>query len=273
MIEALLATTPALNRAALRRAIAVQRRVIWALMLRETLTRYGRHNIGFLWLFVEPMLFTLGVTALWHATGMTHGSQLPIMAFALTGYSTILLWRNMPGRCVGAVGANLPLLYHRHVRVADIFLSRVALEAAGATMSFTLLGLVLIAGEWIDPPEDFLLLAWAWALTAWFGAALALMLGSLAEGSEWVEKLWHPAAYLLFPLSGAAFLMDALPADFQAVLGWIPMVHCTEMIRAAWFGSQIVPHYDTAYLVACNLGLSLMGLANERRLSRSAVPE
>ena len=94
----------------------IQRRVIWALLLREILTRYGRHNIGFLWLFVEPMLFTVGVTALWTATKSVHGSNLPIVAFAVTGYSGVLLWRNMPTRCVLAIDPNLGLLYHRNHR-------------------------------------------------------------------------------------------------------------------------------------------------------------
>jgi hypothetical protein len=43
------------------------------------------------------------VTALWTATKSVHGSDLPIVAFALTGYSSVLLWRNMPGRCIGAL--------------------------------------------------------------------------------------------------------------------------------------------------------------------------
>ncbi|NQZ48076.1 MAG: ABC transporter permease, partial [Erythrobacter sp.] len=82
--------------------MAVQLRVIDALLRREMLTRYGRHNIGFMWLFAEPMLFTVGVAILWSATKSIHGSDLPIGAFALTGYSSVLLWRNMPGRCIGA---------------------------------------------------------------------------------------------------------------------------------------------------------------------------
>ncbi|MEG2974628.1 MAG: capsule polysaccharide export ABC transporter permease, partial [Comamonas sp.] len=103
--------------------------------MREVLTRFGRHNIGFLWLFVEPMLFTLGVTTLWTLADMAHGSSLPIVAFALTGYSSVLLWRNMPSRCIGAVGPNLALMYHRHVKVVDIFAARLLLEVAGATIS------------------------------------------------------------------------------------------------------------------------------------------
>lgn len=86
----------------LKHSLRVNQRILGALLVREMLTRYGRHNIGFLWLFVEPMLFTLGVTALWTATKSVHGSDLPIVAFALTGYSSVLLWRNMPGRCIGA---------------------------------------------------------------------------------------------------------------------------------------------------------------------------
>jgi len=132
----------------------IERRVIWALMLREILTRYGRHNIGFLWLFVEPMLFTLMVTALWTATKAVHGSNLPIVAFAVTGYSSVLLWRNMPSRCVKALEPNLSLLYHRNVRPVDIFISRLALEAAGATMSFAFLILFFHFVGWLEwsPP-------------------------------------------------------------------------------------------------------------------------
>ena len=51
----------------------IQLRVIGALLIRESLTRYGRHNIGFLWLFAEPMFFTLGITAIWAAAGLAKG--------------------------------------------------------------------------------------------------------------------------------------------------------------------------------------------------------
>jgi ABC-type polysaccharide/polyol phosphate export permease len=256
----------------LARSFTIQMRVIWALMLREILTRYGRHNIGFLWLFVEPMLFTLGVTALWYFAGMNHGSALPITSFALTGYSTVLVWRNMPSRAVMAVTSNLPLMYHRNVRAIDIFASRLALEAAGATMSFFLLSLLFIAVDWMEPPENMLELVGAWLMTAWFGSALGLFLGACAERSEIIEKLWHPAAYLLFPLSGAAFQVDAMPEQFQHFVLFLPMVHCTEMVREAYFGSKVVAHYDLTYLAAINLVPSMLGLAVERKVSRSVVP-
>lgn len=260
------------RRPALKESLAVQGRVIGALLIREVITRYGRHNIGFLWLFVEPMLFTLGVTALWTATKNLHGSDLPIAAFALTGYSTVLLWRNMPGRCIGAIISNSALLYHRNIKPLDIYLARVLLEAGGATMSFIVLGVIFIAIEWIEPPEDILIVIAGWLLLAWFGAALAIALGTLSYLSELVDKFWHPFSYLMFPLSGAAFLVSALPRSAQDIVLLFPMVHGLEFLREGYFGSKITPIYDLTYLIVFNLVLSVIALLFTRYVSRRVVP-
>ncbi len=257
----------------LSESLRIQRRVVWALVLREMLTRFGRHNIGFLWLFAEPMLFTLGVTALWTAAKAVHGSDLPIVAFALTGYSSVLLWRNMPTRTIAAIPPNLSLMYHRNVRPLDIYLSRLLLEAAGATMSFVFLSLFFIFIGWLKPPEDVLQVAGGWAMLAWFGFSLAILFGALSEVSETVEKLWHPTAYLLFPLSGAAFLVDALPQEAQHYVLLLPMVHGVEYLREGYFGSQVVAHYDLAYMAICNAILTFFGLVQVNRVSREIVPE
>ena len=252
---------------------AVQRRIIGALLMREILTRYGRHNIGFLWLFVEPMIFTLGVTTLWTLAKAAHGSNLPIVAFAVTGYSSVLLWRNMPARCIGAVQPNLSLMYHRNVKVMDVFAARLVLEAAGATMSFIALSVFFTAIGWMDLPEDIVKVMIGWVMIAWFGMSLAILLGSLSERSELIEKLWHPASYIAFPLSGAAFLVDALPKPAQEFVLWFPMVHGVEYLREGYFGQSIRAHYDLAYMATVCLGLSVLGVAVMRRISREVMPE
>ncbi|QBM76844.1 ABC transporter permease [Sphingomonas sp. AAP5] len=254
-------------------AWTVQRRVLGALLLREILTRYGRHNIGFLWLFVEPMIFTLGVTALWSIAGASHGTDLPIASFALTGYSAVLLWRNMPSRCIGAVKPNLSLMFHRQVKVLDVLIARLILEGAGATISFAVLSVLFISIDMIQPPEDLLKLIAGWAELAWFGMALALLLAAWAEQSELVEKLWHPAAYLIFPLSGAAFLVDILPKAAQDFVLYIPMVHCTEFIRDGYFGSKFHAHYNPWFPIIVNAIITVLALAQLRKVSREVIPE
>lgn len=256
-----------------RRSAAIQGRVIYALLLREILTRYGRHNIGFLWLFVEPMLFTTGVTILWTVTKAAHGSNLPIVAFALTGYSSVLLWRNMPARCINAIQPNLALMYHRNVRVIDIFLARLILEAGGATISFVTLALFYIYIGWLAPPVDVLEVLGGWLLIAWFGSALAILLGALTEKSELVEKLWHPTSYLTFPLSGAAFMVDALPKVAQEYILYIPMVNGVEIVREGYFGNLVRAHYDLEYMVVCCIVLTFFALMQVAAVARHITPE
>jgi len=257
----------------LSRSWDIQRRVVGALFIREILTRFGRHNIGFLWLFVEPMLFTVGVTLLWTAFKSTHGSDIPITAFAVSGYSSVLLWRNMPSRCILAIQPNLSLMYHRYVKVIDIFLARLLVEGGGATLSFIILTLFFSFMGWMSLPEDILKVAWGWAMLAWFGSSLAIFLGALAEETELVEKLWHPISYFLLPVSGAAYIVDALPPDFQRVVLLLPLVHGVELVREGFFGSQIKAHYDMGYLTVINLVLTFLALAMTLRISKKVIPE
>lgn len=255
------------------RSLEIQTRVIGALLLREILTRYGRHNIGFLWLILEPMLFTLGVTTLWTLIKATHGSTLPITAFAVTGYSSILLWRNCTSRVVKAIEANLSLMYHRNVRVFDVFSARLILEIFGATTSMIVLTVIFTASGWMSPPSNLLTAIMGWLLLAWFSFALGLVVGAASERSELVDRVWHIFTYLLFPLSGAGFLVDWLPKAWQETILWMPMVHGTEMIRHGYFGNAVRTYEDPMYFLAFNAVLTLIGLALVRETGRRVEPE
>lgn len=241
-------------------AFRIQARVVRALLLREIITRYGRHNIGFLWLFLEPMMFTLGVTTVWTAMKVNHGSSLPITAFAVTGYSSLLLWRNCSSRAVKAIEANHSLMFHRNVKVLDIFIARNLLEIAGATVSLSFLSFVFSVAGLMSPPSDILTVMLGWFLLAWFAFALSLVVGALSEWSEMVERVWHILTYLMFPLSGAAFMVDWMPSGAHKYLLLVPMVNGTEMIRHGFFGETIKTYEDPYYLLIVNSVLFLVGL-------------
>jgi capsular polysaccharide transport system permease protein len=248
------------RRPSLMRSFALQRRVLHALMMREVITRFGRENLGVLWLVLEPMIFTLGVTTLWTAAGLHHASPIPIVAFAVTGYSSVLMWRNSANRVSAAIVQNKALLYHRNVQIVDVLLTRAVLEVGGATGSFITLSLIFIYLGWMPVPVDFLEVIFGWVLLAWFGTSLALLIGAATAFSEIVERLWHPTAYLLFPMSGAAFMVDWLPARMQKVVLLLPMVHGTEMLRAGYFGDVVKTHFNAGYIATWCLVMSLAGL-------------
>jgi capsular polysaccharide transport system permease protein len=249
--------------------VAIQSRVLHALMMREVITRYGRDNLGVLWLVAEPMIFTLGVTTLWSAAGLSHGGTgIPIVAFAVTGYSSVLMWRNATSQCSAGIEQNKPLLFHRSVLIIDVLLTRIALEIIGATGSFIFLSFFFIFIGWMPVPKNLLMVMGGWLMLAWFGTSLALLVGAGTAFSHLVHRLWHPIAYLLFPMSGAAFMVEWLPKKLQTLVLYLPMVHGVEMLRNGYFGNVVRTHYDIGYMAECCLVLTLCGLYVVREASR-----
>jgi capsular polysaccharide transport system permease protein len=251
------------------RCLAIQIRVVHALLLREIITRYGRDNLGVLWLVGEPMIFTLGVTTLWSAAGLAHGGTgMPIVAFAVTGYSSVLMWRNAASHASSGIEHNKPLLYHRSVRIIDVFLARIALEIVGASASFVVLASFFVFLGWMPVPDNMALVLGGWFMLAWFGASLAMLIGGGTAFSPLVHRLWHPIAYLLFPMSGAAFMVEWLPKRLQEAVLLLPMVHGIELLRRGYFGNVVRTHYDIGYMAECCVVLTLCALYVVRQASR-----
>jgi len=247
--------------------IRTECRVISALMLRETITRYGRHDVGVLWLLFEPMLFTTGVIALWDLVFPHAPTSIPMVGIAITGYSCILLWRNTVGHSTHSIRPNTALLYHRPVRPIDCLLARVGLEVIGATASFAILTFFFAFIEVIPWPEDLMPVIVGWLLMCWWAMAMAMILCSAAERSEFAGRIWNIVSYLLMPVSGAAYMVYWLPPSYREWALLIPMVHGTELIRLGFFGNT-VPTFGNPYYFACsNLVATLLGLAMMRDIS------
>lgn len=189
-----------------------------------------------------------------------------MVAFAVTGWPSAMLWRTMPSRCMGALKSNRPLLHHRQVRIFDIYLTRILLEVMATTTSFVVVAFVLFAGGWLSPPENVLEVVAGWLLLAWFGAGLALTLGPLSERYQVVQHLWRPTMYIFLPLSGVAFVVDALPRSLQSIAMWFPMLNAIEYLRDGWFGSLFQAHYDIPYVATFNLCLTFVGLSLVRQV-------
>ncbi len=235
--------------------------VIGALTMREVHVRYGRQNIGFLWIMAEPFLFTFGVILLRSLLPIpTESRGVPLAGFLLTGYTPFLLYRHMVGHSIHCIRHNDSVLYHRQVTFLDLFLGQYILEAAGILMAFAFgCGLFIVAG-YLFPPKDPLLLLAGWFYAIWFSAALALLVGALSPLTTLVEKLYNPLSYLSLPISGAFYMVDWLPAGYGRSALWIPMVNYFEMIRAGYFGGAITAHFDAVYLTMVCLGLTFAAL-------------
>ena len=255
-------------------SLRIQIRVIKALCVRDIMGRFGREGLGFFWLFLEPALFTVGVTAVFALSPtMSHGhGPIPISGFTLTGYSTVMLWRGLTGRLGQAVPSNKGLLYHRNVKVVDLIFSRAIVEIFACTTSLWFLTFVFV-GVGLLPtlPVDPLKVLLGWFFYAWFCFATALIFAYLAAGSELFIRLSHVALYLALPFMGGFFMVDWVPASLQRFYLMSPLVNAIELLREGFFGEIIKAHYSISYLIKFNLILTLIGLILTRKIRRQLV--
>ena len=244
-----------------RRSLAIQSRVIGALLMREIITRYGRHNIGVLWIIVEPMLFTLAISGLWSLGDLHAFGGIPVIGFGITGYSSVVIWRNATNRCSSAIEPNLGLMHHRNVKVIDIFISRVLLEIIGATASITVLTIFFATIGAMQWPQDIMLILCGWLLLCWLAFAMGCFVGVVSEYWKFFGRVWRVVNHILFAVSGTFYMVDWLPRDLQTASLLLPMVHGVEMVRHGYFGQLVPTHEDPTYFVMANLFLTLVGLA------------
>ena len=133
-------------------AFRMQYRVITALVIREINTRYGRKNIGFLWIIGEPILFVAGVTIAWSAMAPALERGLPMPAIVLSGCVPLTMWRHCSGRAIKAFTSNGVLVFHRQITPFDIITARCLLEIAGVVLApaVVVLGAFTMV-DWLSP--------------------------------------------------------------------------------------------------------------------------
>ena len=243
-----------------RDELALHRRVIWALLMRELATRYGRENAGFLWLILEPLVFAGAVTLMWSLIRGQFENGLPVGAFTVTSYMTVILWRHMLGHGANAVTANSTLLYHRHITILHLFISRLLLEFISVTFASFTIYLVMAAIGQMDPPKNLPILYLGWFLTGWLSFGLALIMGSLATLFDFVERVIQVITYIMMPLSASFYMLAWIPGQFRKIALLNPYVSATEMVHSGYFGEFIKAYYDLPYACACAMVLTLIGV-------------
>lgn len=252
----------------LRDGWRLQVQVIHALMIRELITRFGRENIGFLWIMAEPLLFAGLVGLLWH---MTKGSQehgIGVIAFVATGYIPLTLFRHSVSRSVAVFTANQSLLYHRQIKIVDFILARFIIELLGSMMAYLFMAIILIGFDEFPIPDDIGLFLAGWFLYSTFCFSLCLIIAPLSETSEVMEKFIPVTTYIMIPFSGVFNSVAWMAPSVREFLLLSPFVNGMEMMRKGIWGDKITAYYDVYNPIICSAVAIAIGLVLCRRVRR-----
>lgn len=251
----------------------IQMRVIHALMIRELVTRFGRENIGFLWIMVEPLLFASLVAAVWSVMMGSEKHGIGIVAFVISGYIPLTLFRHGVGRSVAVFQANGSLMYHRQVKVLDFVLVRLLIELLGGMMAYLFIATILIPLGEFPVPDDLGLLIAGWMLYFLVTFSICLVIAPLSEMSEVMEKFIPVTTYIMIPFSGAFTMASWLTPSMRDFLLWSPFVHPMEMMRKGLWGEDVTAYYSVWNPVIFSILMIGIGLALCRRVRRTMAVE
>ena len=235
--------------------------ILRALIMRDLLSRYGRHSLGFFWTIMEPIILAVGVMLIWSVIHETTMHGVHVTTFVITCYLPLTLSRHLIGPLSRLGRGSANLFYHRPLGYADILTARVLVEVMSCTLALVLIYFVTVSFGIIEPIQDWPLALAGWLYTGWLYGGVALLASAWTEYWEPAEKFIQPLQYLSLPLSGAFFMVDWVPAGAQHLLLLNPAVHCYEMFRAGFFGEAVTTHYDVGYLTAWCITFSLLGAA------------
>lgn len=227
--------------------------------MREIHTRYGRDNIGYLWMIAEPLMFGT-VIALMHIGQTSHDSDFNPITFSVVGYTIFIMFRAIVSRSDGVMAGNAPLLYHRMVTVFDIVLARALLEAAGSFVSFVILLSLLIAIGYAHFPVRPLMLLLGIAYVFWFAFSLSMLIVGGTYENRTLERLIHPFTYFMIPLSGAFYRVGWLPQPYRHYLLWFPFPQFFEIVRYGAFQNTSLEYVNFVYITGIMLALTFLGL-------------
>lgn len=253
-------------------AVNTQARVIHALIMRETLSRYGDHKLGFIWAILEPLLFVSLLAVTFSYLRSDSPSGMPLVPFMISGFVPFLMFRNCMNQLKGAVASNRTLLGFPQVTIFDVIAARVLLE--GAVMGFVfafILGMAHLIGFEVRIENPLGVLMVSVSLLA-LGAGLGFFLGSV---TPIVPSVGQISGILfgrpLFLTSGLFFTASSVPEPFRGWLLYNPIMHLMELMRSYFFYEFESEHGSWVYAGSWVLGMLAFGMISYQALKRRAI--
>jgi len=249
----------------LRLGITEQARVVRALILRETRARFGKHRLGYLWAFLEPVFFIGTFYLIYLIAQRRLPAGMDIISFITTGLLPFQVFRNISKKTMNATGGNKPLLTYPKVKPFDLVVARFILEAA----TFTTIFLVLLAvSTYFAPPgreiDDVLGIVMGLGLAIGFGGAVGVTFSGIALLAPAFERVQSIIMRPLFWISGVFFTANQLPSWGRAYLMWNPILHAVEMVRDGFFTSYTAYYANPWYPAMWVLLMGAAGLHLQR---------
>jgi capsular polysaccharide transport system permease protein len=249
-----------------RGPVSFQRlRVLFALVVRETGTKFGRSYGGYLWAVAEPLGGIVLLTVAFSLALRKPPLGTNFALFYATGVVPFMLYSNVARSVAGAVASNRGLLRYPVVTALDTVFAKLALEVVTMFVVAVLLFVGLILAFGLEVAFDPAAAALSFALAALLGLSVGTLNCVLFGFFPTWQNLWKVLTRPLFIMSGLFYTFQSLPAQIQAVLWYNPLIHIVGLMRAGFYGTYEADYASPLYVIGIALSLFVVGAYLLRR--------
>lgn len=215
--------------------LASQVLVIRALFQREVITRFGKYQLGFVWMLLEPLLSVVLIGVLLGPLIGRACNDMPFAFFILNGKLLLNLFTGPIDSGSAALKSNVGLLIYPNVRPLDPFLARYFYELFTTFFALVVFTLVAMCFGITVSFSQLHTLAGCYLITWLMGCGLGLMIAVASAHYKELEKVMDVILSPLVFVSAVMFPTSILPAKFQKLILYNPLVHTIEQARKALF--------------------------------------
>lgn len=229
-------------------------RSIWALMLREMSTTYGRSAGGYLWALLEPggtiLFMTIVISTALQVRSPALGESFTL--FYASGMFPFMLYLRISAKVGQSIPFSQALLAYPGVAWIDAVLARFVLGLLTIIVTFAIVIAALIYAFDLHVTLNFAALLDAVAMGAALSLGVGMLMAYVFPTYPVAASLWSIVTGPLLFVSGVIFLYDDMPSAAKAVLWYNPLVHVIGEMRKGFFADYqaeyVAPQY--VYLVA-----------------------
>jgi capsular polysaccharide transport system permease protein len=250
------------------RGLMIQLQVVHALVVREMMTRFGEHRLGYLWAFIEPLMWIGMFIGMYTLVGRVVLPGMSVVAFLTTGLVPFLLFRNEASKNLTAISSNKNLLFYPRIRPLDLVFARSILEFATSSVVFFVL--MSTAGVIEGRPhfDNLALVIAGLVLAASLGLGIGMIFCALSTFSASFERIMSPLLRPFFWGSCLFYSIDSVPPQVRDVILYNPVAHAITLVRGGCYAVYDSPYVSLWYPGMWALGLLFIGLTLERVVRR-----
>ncbi|WP_298607860.1 ABC transporter permease [uncultured Thiothrix sp.] len=245
-------------------ALAVQARVVYAFILRDMRTRFGRSRLGYFWAVFEPLTGILALALIFGLIGRGSPINVDIHLFFFTGMIPWTLFSRGVTMMSNVIEGSVTLLTYPQVKVIDVVIARIILEFSTIFVVCIIYLTVLYFWGIFDRIENLLMSITVLMICLIFGSAFGLVGAVIKLYLAGYNSFQSLLLRVLFFMSGSFFVADSMPQQIREVLWYNPVLHLVEWARSAFFYGFESHFYNPMYPLIWMLCLGFLGLAGER---------